>query len=220
AGTEINLNLLGEFNIVNAMAAVAVGWSLDLRPATIKKGLEEVAGIPGRLEYIEAGQNFTVIIDYAFEPQAVTKLYQTAVGLSHNKIIHVLGSAGGGRDIARRPQLGKLAGQNADYVIITNEDPYDDDPEIIIDQVALGAEQEGKKNGIDLFKITDRRAAINRAISLAAEGDLVLITGKGSEQAICVADGKKIPWDDRLEVKEAIKNKKQSLSVDKQLYIE
>jgi UDP-N-acetylmuramoyl-L-alanyl-D-glutamate--2,6-diaminopimelate ligase len=210
AGSEVNLNLLGEFNIVNAMAALAVGWSLGLPIAKIKKGLEKVAGVPGRLENISVGQNFTVIIDYAFEPKAVAKLYEAISCLPHNQIIHVLGSAGGGRDVARRPRLGKLAGQNADYVIVTNEDPYDDDPEIIISQVVFGAEKEGKKINIDLFKILDREEAIAKAISLAKEGDMVLITGKGSEQAICVADGKKIPWDDREVVKKVL-----SSAVDK-----
>lgn len=195
--TVVELQLLGDFNVVNAMAAVSVGGAIGLSNEQIKKGLECISGVPGRLEKINAGQNFTVIVDYAFEPNAVTKLYATIAEMPHNNIIHVLGSAGGGRDISRRPMLGQIAGKNANYTIITNEDPYDDDPEIIIDQVSLGAEREGKKLGIDLFKIADRRQAIIKALSLAQEDDIVLITGKGCEQAICVADGKKEPWDDR-----------------------
>ena len=204
---DIHLRLLGEFNITNAMSALSLGYALSLSAGMLKKGLENIRGIPGRLERIDAGQDFIVIVDYAFEPNAVAKLYETVADIPHNRIIHVLGSAGGGRDIARRPMLGRLAGQTADYVIITNEDPYDDDPEIIIDQVALGAEKEGKKIDVDLFRIIDRKRAIIKAISLAQSGDIVLITGKGSEQAICVADGKKIPWDDRLIAREIIKKK-------------
>jgi UDP-N-acetylmuramoyl-L-alanyl-D-glutamate--2,6-diaminopimelate ligase len=117
--------------------------------------------------------------------------------IPHNRVIHVLGSSGGGRDIKRRPVLGRIAGKNADYAIITNEDPYDDDPLIIINQVAMGAEKAGKKEGENLFKMLDRRQAIAKAFSLAHEGDIVLITGKGSEQAICGPRGEKTPWDDR-----------------------
>ena len=206
---DINLHLLGEFNITNAMSALSLGYALSLSPETLKNGLESIQGVPGRLEMIDVGQDFIAIVDYAFEPNAVAKLYETVATIPHNQIIHVLGSTGGGRDIARRPMLGRLAGQAADYVIITNEDPYDDDPEIIIDQVALGAEKEGKKDEVDLFKIADRRKAIIKAVELAQSGDIILITGKGSEQAICVADGKKIPWDDRQIAKEIVKKRMQ-----------
>lgn len=207
-GIKIKSVILGDFNIVNEMAAAGVGLSQELKPEVIKAGLESVKGIPGRLEEINEGQNFKVIVDYAFEPNAVAKLYETVNQMPHNKIIHVVGSAGGGRDIARRPMLGRLAGQSADYVIVTNEDPYDDDPVLIIDQVALGAEQEGKKTNVDLFKMLDRKKAIYKAIVLATEGDIVLITGKGCEQAICVADGKKIPWDDREAVRKLLQNER------------
>lgn len=222
--TRINLRLLGEFNVSNAMAAVCLGLSQNLGIEEIKKGLEKVKGVPGRFERITSPQpssrlqagtcsskkeggkgiNFTVIVDYAFEPNAVEKLYETIKLISHSKIIHVLGSAGGGRDINRRPKLGKIAGEKADYAIITNEDPYDEDPQIIIDQVAAGAEKAGKELGKNLFKILDRREAIKKAFSLARGKDIVLITGKGSEQAICVEDGKKIPWDDRQVAREEL----------------
>lgn len=202
---KIQLNLLGAFNISNAMNAVAAGMSLGLDYEAIKVGLESVGGVPGRLEKIDQGQNFTVVVDYAFEPKAVTKLYETIELLPHNRVIHVLGSAGGGRDVARRPILGRLAGEKADVVIITDEDPYDDEPSIIIDAVSLGAEKAGKVLGQDLFKILDRRQAIAKALESAAAGDIVLITGKGNEQAIVVKNGEKIPWDDRRVVREELK---------------
>jgi UDP-N-acetylmuramoyl-L-alanyl-D-glutamate--2,6-diaminopimelate ligase len=170
----------------------------------IKKGLENVKGITGRLEMIKEGQGFTVVVDYAFEPKAVAKLYEAVKLIPHNKIIHVLGSAGGGRDKARRPILGELAGRNADYVIITNEDPYDENPLAIMEEVSLGAEKEGKVGKENLFKILDRREAIKKALSLAEKGDILLLTGKGSEQAICVARGEKISWDDRKVVREEL----------------
>lgn len=203
-GKKINLQILGDFSAVNSMNAVCVGLSQGLEFEKIKKALEKISGVPGRLEKINEGQDFTVIVDYAFEPYAVSKLYEAIELIAHNKIIHVLGSAGGGRDLARRPKLGQIAGEKADYVIVTNEDPYDDDPQIIIDQVATGADHEGKKTGKNLFKILDRKEAIKKAFDLAKEGDLVLITGKGSEQAICVADGEKIAWDDRKAAREVL----------------
>jgi len=213
--TEIKLNLLGEYNAANAMNAVCLGLSLGLSLEKIGRGLEKVKAIPGRMEIItpssisplsevREGANFTVAVDYAFEPEALKKIYETILKFDYNKIIHVLGSAGGGRDVARRPKLGVLAGEKADLVIVTNEDPYDDDPKLIIDQVARGAQNAGKILNNNLFKVEDRREAIRKALSLAEENDLVLITGKGSEQAICAAGGLKIPWDDRTVVREEI----------------
>jgi len=206
-GQLINLKLLGEFNAVNALAAAAVGLNQKLNLAQIKSGLEEIRGLAGKMEIIDAGQNFMVIVDYAFEPEAMIKLYQTLGFIRHNRIIHVLGSAGGGRDKARRPILGSLAAKYADLIVITNEDPYNEDPAQIINQVAVGAEKAGRELNKDLFKILDRREAIKKALELAKEGDLVLLTGKGAEQFICVEKGRKIPWDDREVVREEIVEK-------------
>lgn len=210
---KINLALLGEFNAVNALAAYSVGLSQKLAPEKIKLGLESVKSLAGKLEIVEVGQDFMAIVDYSFEPKALEKLYQTVSFLPHQKIIHVLGSAGGGRDRARRPLLGKLAGEKADFVIVTNEDPYDEDPALIIKQVAAGAETVGKVLNKTLFKILDRREAIKKSLELAEEGDLVLFTGKGAEQYICIANGQKIPWDEVEEVARAIRHK---IGVDSQ----
>lgn len=208
------LSLLGKFNISNAMTAIGVGLSQNIKIDEIKNALGKISGVAGRLEKIDEGQDFTVIVDYAFEPRAIEKLYETVSLIPHNKIIHVLGSAGGGRDVSRRPILGGIAGAKADLVIITNEDPYDDDPEIIIDQVSLGAEKAGKKLSSNLFKITDRREAIKKALDKAEKNDIVLITGKGSEQAICVAGGEKITWDDRAVVRGILQNFKKTSAID------
>ena len=199
------LKLMGAFNISNALAAVALGLSQAVPLGTIQAGLEKISGVPGRFERVDEGQTFGVIVDYAFEPNAVTKLYETIAQLPHEKILHVLGATGGGRDAARRPVLGRIAGERADIVIVTNEDPYDDVPEIIMDQVAVGAEKAGKVLGENLFKILERRSAIRKALQLAKVDDIVLITGKGNEQAICVAGGKKIPWDDRVVAREELR---------------
>ncbi|MFA6393469.1 MAG: UDP-N-acetylmuramyl-tripeptide synthetase [Patescibacteria group bacterium] len=202
---RIDLKLLGEFNAVNAGLAACLGISQGIALEKIKIGLEKISGIPGRLERIDEGQPFTVIVDYAFEPKAIIKLYELVAMVPHKKIIHVLGSAGGGRDEARRPELGRIAARNADMIIVTNEDPYDDDPGVIIDQVSLGAENNGKTMNENLFKVLDRRMAIKKALRSAGTGDIVLITGKGSEQAICVANGEKLLWDDRAVVREELK---------------
>lgn len=199
---KIDMQIVGRFNVGNALAAAAVASSFNIPLEKIKTGLEKIQGIPGRLEKIDAGQDFIVIVDYAFEPNAVAKLYETVKNIAHNKIIHVLGSTGGGRDKARRPKLGKLADENADFVIVTNEDPYDEDPMQIITEVAAAVES--KKENENFWKILDRREAIQKALSLAQANDIVLVTGKGSEQAMCVADGKKIFWDDRTVIREEL----------------
>lgn len=198
----VQLNLFGAFSATNAMAAAALGRALGLSDEMIIDGLERIDGIPGRIERIELGQDFTVIVDYAFEPVAVASLYEAVSVLSPGRIIHVLGSTGGGRDMSRREALGKLAGEKADIVIVTNEDPYDDDPMEIIRDVATGAIKTGKKVHVDLFLIEERKQAIEKALHEAHKGDLVLITGKGCEQAIAVAQEKTIPWDDREVVRE------------------
>jgi UDP-N-acetylmuramoyl-L-alanyl-D-glutamate--2,6-diaminopimelate ligase len=203
-GLKFTLNLLGKFNVANALAAICVGLSQGIDLEIVKKGLEKIKSIPGRMEQIDKGQKFKVFVDYAHTPQALEAIYKTIGGSS---IIHVLGSCGGGRDKAKRLISGKIAGQNAKYVIVTNEDPYDEDPNLIIDEVAKGAEAAGKKLNQDLFKILDRRQAIKKALDLAKADDIILITGKGSEQAICLANNKKIPWDDRKVVRELLEQK-------------
>lgn len=204
AGQQFDLPLLSIFNLYNALCAISVMRALGLDWDKIHQATQAVKNIPGRFEYVEAGQPFKVMVDYAFEPRALSGLYELAKLIPHQKIIHVLGSAGGGRDSARRPILGEMAGRNADYVIITNEDPYDDEPLSIIRQVADGALVAGKVENQNLFLVLDRREAIKKALSLAGQGDLVLITGKGAEQAICVKNGRKITWDDRVVVREEL----------------
>jgi UDP-N-acetylmuramoyl-L-alanyl-D-glutamate--2,6-diaminopimelate ligase len=120
------------------------------------------------------------------------------------KIITLLGAEGGGRDVEKRPAIGAIAAKGSDYVIICNVDPYNDPPMQIIDDVARGATEAGAKLGKDMYCIEDRREAIAKALSLAQKGDMVLITGKGSEQSMVLGD-KKIPWDDRNVVREELK---------------
>ena len=194
---QLKLRLIGDFNIHNALAAICVGLSQNIDLATCKKAVEKVEGIPGRMEKI-ISQPFKVFVDYAFTPNALEKVYQTLthqlINSSTNKLICVLGACGGGRDKWKRPVLGKLVAQYCDEVIVTNEDPYDEDPIEIIEQVAKGTMGKARK-------ILDRREAIRESLKISQPGDVVVITGKGCEPWLCVAGGKKIPWDDRQVVK-------------------
>jgi UDP-N-acetylmuramoyl-L-alanyl-D-glutamate--2,6-diaminopimelate ligase len=207
AGTECQIALPGAFNVENALAAIAVSSIFNVSITTARTGLAKISGVPGRMERINEGQPFTVIVDYAPEPTSFAKLYEVVSTLEKNRIIHVFGSTGGGRDRDRRPILGNIAGKQADIVIITNEDPYDDDPMHIIHEVAEGSRSAGKRDNENLFVILDRSEAIQKAINLAEPNDIVLITGKGAEQAMMMENGRKIPWDDREKVREALKQR-------------
>ncbi|MBI4993101.1 MAG: UDP-N-acetylmuramyl-tripeptide synthetase [Candidatus Magasanikbacteria bacterium] len=214
-------HLFGEHNVMNIMAAISVLRALDVSWSVIEKAVNDLQAPPGRIEFIHpstpsgrsgraSSEDFKVIVDYAFEPVALAALYQVAdllkpIRHAHGKparVIHVCGSTGGGRDKARRMPIGRLVGEKADIFIVTDEDPYDEDPMEIIKTVSAGAQEVGKKLGKDLFEVLNRREAIKKAIEMAKARDLVLITGKGSEQAMCVGGGRMIPWDDRQIVRE------------------
>ena len=179
-----HLNLLGEFNMYNAITAVRIATSQGISLDICKKALEKAKGIPGRMEIV-INQPFTIIVDYAHTPDQLEKVYQS---LKNKKKICVLGSCGGGRDKWKRPMMGKIASRYCDKVIITNEDPYDENPVEIINQVAGDTSAQ---------KILDRKEAIKKAIELAGPNDVAIITGKGSEPWMCLEKGKKIPWSDR-----------------------
>lgn len=196
--SPIDLKLAGKFNLYNAVASIKIAMSQGVSLETCRKALGKVKGIPGRMEIV-IKEPFTVIVDYAHMPTSLEKVYKTIKNslADNSSMICVLGSCGGGRDKWRRPVLGKLAAEYCREVIVTNEDPYDENPVKIIEQVAEGAKGKAKK-------ILDRKEAIKMALKSANPGDVVIITGKGSEPWMCVAGGKKIPWDDRQIVKEAI----------------
>lgn len=203
-GQKIEAPLLGAFNAANVLAAVVTCQALGYSFSDIAQATARLHAVPGRMEQINMGQPFFVYVDYAYEPAALGAVYQTLDLLSYDRLIHVLGSAGGGRDTARRTLLGNLAAAKAQEVIITNEDPYDEDPMKIIHKVADGARERGKHDGKDLFIVLDRQEAIRLAFSHAKPRDLVLITGKGCEPVMAIARGKKIPWDDRVASRRAL----------------
>lgn len=189
--------LIGLFQAKNALLAGAAAMSLGCSKVHSLNALATLKPVPGRMEYVDVPQSFSVIVDYAPEPESLKNVFQTIEAvIPHQRIIHVLGSTGGGRDRSRRPILGQMSSEHADIVIITNEDPYDDDPQTIIDEVFEGT-KDRKQEGVNVFRMSDRRSAISCALSKAKANDLVLVTGKGCEQAIVSSHGKKIPWDDR-----------------------
>lgn len=200
-GTRINLNLIGRFNVENALLAIGVAFCEGVDVGIVKKALEKIKKIPGRMEVV-IGEPFKVIVDYAHTSDSLEKVYKAAKKLKtdSSKLICVLGATGGGRDKWKRPEIGKTAGEHCDKIIFTNEDPYDEDPLKIIKEVARGALRESET-------VEEREEAIKEAVRMAGIGDVIVITGKGSEPWMCVRDGKKIPWDDREIVREEFKKR-------------
>jgi len=190
---DFRLNLPGSFNIMNALAAIAVAKNYGIDFSVCKKALEKIKEIPGRMEIV-AENPFKVVVDYAHTPDQLENVYKS---LGKN-LICVLGSCGGGRDKWKRSILGEIAKKYCDKIFITNEDPYDENPMEIINEVAKNA-------GPDTKKVLDRKDAIKQAIQSAVKGDTVIITGKGSEPWMCVAEGKKIPWSDSEITKKELK---------------
>lgn len=207
--TQFETKLLGKFNVYNAGAAICVALSQNIPVEKIQKALAEAKPVPGRMEVIDEGQNFIAIVDYSYEAKSLESVLKSIKIFSPKKIFAVFGATGGGRDKWRRPIMGELADKYADIVIITTDDPYDEKPKKIIDEVLAGVlKNPARKLKENVFEIIDRRQAIKKAISLAGEGDVVLFAGKGGEKWMNLAKGKKIAWDESEIVREEIKNKK------------
>ena len=197
---DFKLNLIGDFNVLNALAAISVAKAYGVDFETCKRALEKAKGIAGRMEVVS--ENPKIIVDYAHTPEQLEAVYKsltTNYSLPTTNLICVLGSCGGGRDKWKRPVLGKIAVKYCREIIITNEDPYDENPLSIMKEIESGFSQiRNQKSEILNYKlILDRKEAIQVAVKSAKPGDVVIITGKGSEPWMCVENGKKIPWDDR-----------------------
>jgi len=201
-----NPNLKGRFNLYNTAAAAKTALHLGVSPEQCQKALTKFPGIRGRMEII-IKKPFSVIVDYAHTPEQLKQVLKTILSdkAEGSEIICVLGSAGGGRDKWKRPVLGKVACEYCSQIIITNEDPYDEDPGRILAMIKSGI-LNSKFQMSNFHEILDRRQAIRKALSLAKSNDTVIITGKGSEPWMCIGGGKKIPWDDREITREEIKN--------------
>ncbi|MEP7162843.1 MAG: UDP-N-acetylmuramoyl-L-alanyl-D-glutamate--2,6-diaminopimelate ligase [Candidatus Moraniibacteriota bacterium] len=201
-GKLFRLRLPGVFNIENALAAITTAKLLGIDTEVMQKALAKVSGIPGRMELVSNARGLDIIIDYAVTPDAFEKLYTVALPMKipGTKIIHVFGACGE-RDRGKRPVMGKMASEKADIVILTNEDPYYEDPERIIDEIEGGIEN--KKPGENFYRIFDRREAIVKALSLAEEGDILLVTGKGAEETMAFG-AKRVPWQERRVIEEEL----------------
>jgi UDP-N-acetylmuramoyl-L-alanyl-D-glutamate--2,6-diaminopimelate ligase len=191
----LTIPLPGKFNIANALSALKLAEALSIPLSEAKKGIEGLSLIRGRVEKISCGQSFSVIVDYAHTDDSLRKLYET---FPSSRKIAVLGSTGGGRDAWKRPVLGKIADDYCDEIIITNEDPYDEDPMKIISEVASGVTHHTPQI------IINRRDAIRKACELAREGDTVLISGKGTDPYIMGPHGTKEAWDDATVAREEL----------------
>lgn len=188
------VNLPGSFNVYNSLAAAGVGRVLGLKPEAIAKGLAALKTVEGRMNSIDEGQDFALIVDFAHTPESFEKILSSMRDLAKGKLIVVFGSAGR-RDVSKRAKQGASAGKWADLVVVTEEDDRDVDGVEIMNQIAGGAEESGKVRDQDLFLVHDRTAAIQFAVGKAQAGDTVLLLGKGHEKTIERADGEH-PWDE------------------------
>jgi UDP-N-acetylmuramoyl-L-alanyl-D-glutamate--2,6-diaminopimelate ligase len=187
--------LPGSFNVSNSLAAVAVGRAVGLKPKQIEQGIAALDGVEGRMTRIDEGQPFSVIVDFAHTPDSFEKLFKDLRPVVKGRLIVLFGSAGR-RDEAKRPLQGALAAKYADEVIVTEEDDRDVDGMEIMDQIAEGAEKNGKQRDLNLFLVHDRTKAIKFALERAEKAsDTVLLLGKGHEKTIERANGEN-PWDE------------------------
>lgn len=200
----IDSRLIGTFNVSNLLAAIGVALGHGVPIAKIQEGISQLASVPGRMESINFGQPFQVIIDYAHTPDAFEKLYDAVHSMTGGSIIAVFGATGD-RDRTKRPVLGQIAGRLSKYCLVTNEDPWSESAMSIIDAVASGvATVHGQVEDETFWRILDRREAISQAFGLARAGDTVVITGKGDETGMGIGD-KVIPWSDRAVAEEELK---------------
>ena len=189
----IQVNIPGRFNVSNALAATCVALAYRVKPKTIAAAIGSVKGIPGRMELVEAGQPFTVVVDYAHTPDAFENVLSTLRDLTKGKLISVYGATGD-RDRGKRPELGRIAATYSDYMILTEEDPASEDALDIIEEVKPGIDR--AKRNVSYEVEPNRRTAIRMALERATRGDTVVMLGKGHETVMVYADGKR-PWDDR-----------------------
>ena len=194
--------LAGAYNVSNALAAVAAAGEAGRDPATVARGIAGLAGVPGRLESIRAGQDFEVVVDYAHKPDAVEAAVSALRPLAEGRVFVVIG-AGGDRDTGKRPVMGEIAARLADVVVVTDDNPRTEDPATIRAAVLAGTEQVPAGERAQVLEEGDRRRAIGWALAQAAPGDIVLVAGKGHETGQEV-QGVVHPFDDREVVRELL----------------
>lgn len=201
---KIRTRIAGQFNVSNSLACVAVGKRLGLTNEEIADGIYALTEVEGRMVKIDQGQAFTAIMDYAHTPDAFEKLLPDMKQATTGRLIVMFGSAGGRRDPSKRKPMGELAGKYADIVVLTEEDDRDTPSMEILEMIAAGAREQGKKDEKDLFMIVDRPTAILECCKMAKRGDTVLFLGKGNEKTIERADGAH-DYYEADEIKKALK---------------
>jgi UDP-N-acetylmuramoyl-L-alanyl-D-glutamate--2,6-diaminopimelate ligase len=205
--------LMGGFNKENIAAAVALAKELGVGDRFIEQALAAFEGVPGRMEFVRVGLH-TAIVDYAHTPDSLEAAYKEAKPVPNAnypdpKLVCILGAAGGGRDRWKRKEMGKIAARYCDEIFLTNEDPYDEDPKAILAEIKTGIDEVGFPSD-RVHEIIDRKEAIQQAVALLRAGDVLIGTGKGSEDWIHFSRGKKIPWNEKKEFEEALEQKKKA----------
>jgi UDP-N-acetylmuramoyl-L-alanyl-D-glutamate--2,6-diaminopimelate ligase len=198
-GLRLHSPLPGRFNVLNVLGAVAAARALGVGDDTIVAALPQIGRVPGRFESIDEGQGFALLVDYAHTPDSLENVLAAARPLAAGKLVCVFG-CGGDRDRGKRPQMGAIAARLADHTIVTSDNPRSEDPEAIVAEVLAGIDE---RDGVEA--IVDRRAAIARAVELAAVGDVVVVAGKGHEQGQEFEGGRKLPFDDATVAREALR---------------
>lgn len=197
---KIQLQLAGIFNVQNALAAACTGLACGIPLPFIKKGLEGIESVPGRLEFFKSPKGYDAVVDFALTPNALLNLYRNLKQMNYTRIIGIIGSCGE-RDKEKRPRMGKIVAEHSDITIVTDEEPYSENPRAIMDAIMEGARQTSKKEGIDLLLIEDRYQAIHWACQHAQPNDLVVVTGMGAFTTRTMNHGE-VPWDERKVVQE------------------
>ncbi|MBI2941811.1 MAG: UDP-N-acetylmuramoyl-L-alanyl-D-glutamate--2,6-diaminopimelate ligase [Chloroflexi bacterium] len=191
----ITLAIPGRYNVANALAALAVGWSQEIPPDLMAATLGTFRGVEGRMEVIDLGQPFRVVVDFAHTPNSLAEALAALRHQTDGRLFVVFGCAGL-RDRQKRPLMGEIAGRQADRIVLTAEDPRTEDVDAIIDEIAVGVERAGRRLGRDYWRVPDRAEAISFALARAEAGDLVAVTGKGHERSMCYGDEER-PWSDQ-----------------------
>jgi UDP-N-acetylmuramoyl-L-alanyl-D-glutamate--2,6-diaminopimelate ligase len=199
---ELHSPLPGRFNVANVLAALATVHRLGVPLATVAAALPGIEPVPGRFQPVDEGQEFAVLVDYAHTPDSLENVLATARGLTDRRVVCVFG-CGGDRDRGKRPQMGEIASRLADVVVVTSDNPRSEDPSQIVAEILAGV---GDRTGVE--SLVDRREAVARAIGLAGPGDVVVIAGKGHEQGQEFAGGRKLPFDDVLVAREALRGRR------------
>ena len=203
----VRLQLAGSFNAFNVLAAIGVGEALGLDPDAMRRGLTGVEGVKGRMQPIDEGQPFGVFVDFAHTPGALAAALDSLAPIAAARrggLISLFGSPGA-RDVAKRPMMGRAAGERSRIVVLTDDDPRTEDRMGILEEIAVGAEEAGRRQDHDLFLIPDRRQAIRHALELARPADIVLLAGKGHESTLATADGP-VPWDEAALARAALRD--------------